>query len=248
MAFSNGGYLAFASSSTGQNFGTYLTTGINIGSDNTPAAADVNGTYWAAYIVGGNLYTASWYGSIQTGGPYYIPLGYTPTGTPALLSSGGNLILAFRSGSNIVLASGNGSSFTTQYVSSAYPATSSPALSTFAGGTALVWFTGTGSGVVAKFPAGNLSSPTSVASAGGMLGGDPAAAEYNGGLFIFARSYYSANNLWATGTTDGINFQPWHMYGQTLTDSPGVAVSGTILSQVGRSNSGSNIWSCVATY
>lgn len=175
-----------------------------------------------------------------------------------MVAYGSNVLITYASGSTIYMTIGTvpyASYYTTftpsVQIGSGYLATSNPAITTFGTGYALVWLTGTGYPVVAILPVSDPTSPTSVTETTGIeIGGDPSPAAYNGGLFIFGRSYYSADNLWAIGTIDGINFEPQYEYGQTLTNSASVFAwdGGAYLTQAGRSNYGSNVWAYFANY
>jgi hypothetical protein len=102
-----------------------------------------------------------------------------------------------------------------------------------------------------------FSSATSSGDAGGIYKGTPALVSFDGSLFDMFRSYYSENNLWAVGSNGPPSWGNEYMYGQSLTNSPTLAVvnmgagSSTTLFQGGRTNypgGGPYIWIYNSTY
>ncbi len=268
---SSSGCIEIAYTNNGYQFTQTNGTPICPGANTTVAATYTsNGVLVVAYVLNGTLYTALSNDGGATFGPVNAAweLTVAPTGRPSMVPYGGpSVLMAYASGSGIYYTIYNTAPVTINdtfspsvQIGSGYPATSNPSVTPFGTGgvEALVWLTGTGFPVVAilpppdpSLPLNEPTPPTSVTETTGIeIGGDPSPVAWNGGLFIFGRSYYSADNLWAIGTKDGIFFEPQQEYGQTLTNSPSVFVwgSGSQLTEAARSNYGSNIWAYWANY
>lgn len=87
------------------------------------------------------------------------------------------------------------------------------------------------------------------------IGGDPNLAVFTASgsdpaIYVFGRSNYSENNLWVTGTYDGVNFTPEYEYGMSLHDSPSdvIAPTGYLVSSFHSNFSSNNLWSYYAEY
>lgn len=263
---SSSGCIEIADTNNGYQFIQTNGTPICPGANTTVAATYTsNGLLMVAYVLNDTLYTASSIDHGATFEPVIAARGLTvaPTGRPSMIPYGysaNGVLIAYASGSDIYVTIDNtpgeyyGTFSPSIQIGSGYPATSNPSITTFNNGAALVWCTGTGFPVVAVLPETdptNPLSPSSVTETTGIeIGGDPSPVAWKGDLFIFGRSYYSADNLWAIGTKDGIFFEPQQEYGQTLTNSPSVFVwgSGSQLTEAGRSNYGSNVWAYWANY
>jgi hypothetical protein len=263
---SSSGCVEISYSNNGYNFIQTYGTPICPGKDVTVAATYIpqSGDTVVAYVANGVLYTSTStdginFGNAQIGPEIAAQLTVAPTGRPSMVPYGSSVLLTYASGTGIYVTIGSvpANSYYDSFspsvqIGSSYPASSNPTLTPFGTGSALVWCTGTGFPVVAILPGTNPTSPTSVTeTTADEVGGDPAPVAYKGNLFIFGRSYYSADNLWAIGTPNGIQFpEPAQKYGATLTHSPSFVTwgSGSYLTGAGRSNYGSNIWDYFASY
>ncbi len=95
---------------------------------------------------------------------------------------------------------------------------------------------------------------TSTVDTGFELGGDPSLVVFAAGggapaLYIFGRSNFSENNLWVTGTYDGVNFSPAFQYGQSLHLSVAstIGASGQLVNAFHSNFSSTHLWSYTAT-
>lgn len=265
----NNGDLSVASSPDGVNF-TVHQTSVNTGT--FPAMTTSGGRLLEASMLNSSV--------IQivdvTNGTVNSTVNYEPIGpifdsSVALWNFGGTLYLAWRGvafdpdtggydGNWINVATGpqNGSSFTWSGnpIGETYTAGSGPAMAQL-GSTLVLTYLDGATGNPQLFDNGtpgsaSFTNNTGSAGAGGHYADDPALVYFQNAMFPMFTSAFSEDNLWAIATTDGVTGDvPPLMYGQTLTNSPSLAVANNgTLYEGGRSNfpgSGAFLWVYSAT-
>jgi hypothetical protein len=198
--------------------GTYPNVSGMIGQ---PALTTINGTLYLAYVINASGYNGLTY-------PQVFTSVWNGLSNPATGFYGNDVYYPVVSGTNPSLASLNGS-------------------------LAIVWLTGSGQNnpVVVVPPVGQTSA-TAISqineTSGIMIGSSPAAVNFNNVLYIFGRSYYSEDNLWAIATSDGVNFANENEFGQSLRGIPSMTVFNGTLVEAERGNYNNDLWVYLATY
>jgi|GEM_PF-5570232 len=261
------------SNDNGATFTSPTNTGISIGSTSSPSMTVWNNKLYVAYT---NHSTGQVYITYSSNGSNWsspqpvtflngsFTVSTTSTvGTlrraPAIYGIGSYLYLSFVtnvSGTNsaIIGYTENGVNFGTMLSLSSFVPVSDPTMTDYNGELAIVFGAGSHNVPIvslartadSQYGFAILSSTNSKAVE---LANDAGAVEFNGALYIFGQSYFTSDdNLWATATYNGINFETEHKYGQVVSGGPGVAVINGTLVEVARSKYNNNMWSYRATY
>lgn len=221
-----------------------------------PAITSFNNQLWVAWVQGGQVYYSvsndgfTWTPAAEWNAPP-VEQGGLAAYAPALVVFNNALYVVatanayFSTPQNVILSQFGGGVWIPTDLNFTYAVQSGPSAVVYNGQLWVAYTTGNQYVVLANASTfANGAGFSLYLDTAFTAGGTPQLVTWNSALYFGARSKFSADNLWMTGSLGDNNWSTPQQYGQTLTQSPGFAVLGTTLFEYEKSNFASNIWYC----